>query len=398
MPTLETITLHKFRGLQNLELNDLGKVNLLVGNNNSGKTSILEALSIYANPLNMSEWWLTVSKRKDMYRNFSFVDTIRWIFYQDLNIDSAGEFEIDSGGGEFCITASGKDLCVARFWADYKVTEALRQPSRKVYISEDEDIVEPGFTRGLELSVSLELTNLFPEEEHNSDSIRDFSAIYRETHPSEKLDRIEFYFPDEEPIELGRIEDYKVPVAMVSSVSHRSERSQFQLLSEAQYNNFKSDVIQLLQQIDDNIIDLHILADPNGITPRFNLVVEHKRLGFTPLNMFGDGIQRLFHIALKLPRAKCGLLLIDELESAIHTEALQSSYRWLVKWCADMDIQIFATTHSLEAVDALLSVTEADDQLVLYRLEPGEEKTRVVRHGWERLKILREELGQEVRW
>ena len=92
--------------------------------------------------------------------------------------------------------------------------------------------------------------------------------------------------------------------------------------------------------------------------------------------------------------------MIDELEVTIHTEALINSFKWLVKWCRDMDVQLFATTHSLEAVDALLAVVEAelDSDLVLYRLEPKESQTRVVRHDGLRLRRLREELGQEVRW
>ena len=106
----------------------------------------------------------------------------------------------------------------------------------------------------------------------------------------------------------------------------------------------------------------------------------------------------LLHIALKLASVRGGILLIDELEVTIHTEALQDSFKWLVQWCKQLDVQLFATTHSLEAVDALLDVTESESDLVLHRLEPKETHTRVVRHDWNRLKLLREELGQEVRW
>ncbi len=59
---------------------------------------------------------------------------------------------------------------------------------------------------------------------------------------------------------------------------------------------------------------------------------------------------------------------------------------------------MFATTHSLEAVDAILEVTEPTTDLVFYRLENKETYTKVIRHPGERLKRLREELGQEVRW
>jgi AAA15 family ATPase/GTPase len=94
---------------------------------------------------------------------------------------------------------------------------------------------------------------------------------------------------------------------------------------------------------------------------------------------------------------KGGVLLIDELEATIHTEALQSSFQWLAKWSKEMNVQIFATTHSLEAIDSLLAVNNESLDLVLYRLEPKENLTKVIRHDWSRLKRLRENLGMEVR-
>jgi predicted ATPase len=164
------------------------------------------------------------------------------------------------------------------------------------------------------------------------------------------------------------------------------------------FANFKTDVIDLLRQMDSNISDLEILLPPHSLSSRFNIYIQHEKLGLVPVSTFGDGVRRLLHIALKLASVKGGILFIDELESAIHTEALQSSFNWLVKWCQKMNVQLFATTHSLEAVDALLEVTEPESDLVLYRLEPKENYTRVVRHDWTRLKSLREDLGQEVRW
>jgi len=46
----EKVFIDGFRGLRNLELDGLGPINILVGGNNSGKTSVLEALSIACNP------------------------------------------------------------------------------------------------------------------------------------------------------------------------------------------------------------------------------------------------------------------------------------------------------------------------------------------------------------
>nr|WP_318719575.1 AAA family ATPase [Roseofilum sp. SBFL] len=191
---------------------------------------------------------------------------------------------------------------------------------------------------------------------------------------------------------------FSLPIAIITSESHRSNFGQLRLLSKANFENFKSDVIQLLKIMDEDIEDLEILINPQTVSNQASIYIQHKKLGLTPLNTFGDGVRRLLHIALQLPRAKDGILLIDELESTIHTEALEDAFQWLVDGCKEMNAQLFATTHSLEAIDDLLDATESDIDLVFYRLEQGHNKTKVTRHPRERLKRLRENLGQEVRW
>ena len=86
-------------------------------------------------------------------------------------------------------------------------------------------------------------------------------------------------------------------------------------------------MLSLLQQLDQNqsIVDLEILLSPEITSSRFSIYIQHKKLGLAPLSSFGDGMRRLLHIALKLASVRGGVLLIDELEATIHTEALQSS-------------------------------------------------------------------------
>ncbi len=45
---IRELTLHDFRAFRTLHLSGLGRVNLLVGSNNSGKTSVLEAVHFHA--------------------------------------------------------------------------------------------------------------------------------------------------------------------------------------------------------------------------------------------------------------------------------------------------------------------------------------------------------------
>jgi predicted ATP-dependent endonuclease of OLD family len=83
------IQIFGFRGFQEIKLSDLGQVNLLVGNNNSGKTSILEAIAIFCNPLDPFRW-LEVSKRSFYSGRFLGIrpdlESIKWIFEKKRKI------------------------------------------------------------------------------------------------------------------------------------------------------------------------------------------------------------------------------------------------------------------------------------------------------------------------
>ena len=61
--SLDNVMIDGFRGLKNFRLDGLGLINVLVGPNDSGKTSVLEALSILCNPLEPSEWMWMVRRR-----------------------------------------------------------------------------------------------------------------------------------------------------------------------------------------------------------------------------------------------------------------------------------------------------------------------------------------------
>lgn len=390
MNNLENVTIHQFRGLRDLELKDLGRINLLVGLNNSGKTSVLEALSVYCHPLDIKVWLSTASQREQEMRLYRtrLLDAIRWLFTHN----SASIVEPDK---PIIISSTGL-FSVKKLMASYEEMEEiwLSEGSNIRNLSNEEEIendneqeIENEYTPRVRKGIKLKI-GVFPDDGYQlsllgepSDLITDF-----------------LLWEDERSYRLSGKREPSLKTSVVTPSSHRSEVGQFRLLSEATHQYFKADVVKLLQQMDNNISDIEILLPPESMSSRFNIYIQHKKLGLAPVSTFGDGIRRLLHIALKLASVKGGILLIDELESTIHTEALQSSFQWLVKWCTEMDVQLFATTHSLEAVDALLEVTESDSDLVLYRLKPKEGKTKVVRHDGHRLRRLREELGQEVRW
>jgi len=125
----------------------------------------------------------------------------------------------------------------------------------------------------------------------------------------------------------------------------------------------------------------------------------HATAGFSPISNLGDGTRRVLSIALALQSVKGGVLLIDEVETAIHKDAFSKFFSWLLQAGEFFRVQIFATTHSLEAIDAILSVSlKQPDQLVAFQLPDRDSKTKEVkRFSGDILESLRFDQGIDVR-
>lgn len=376
MKNLENLTIHSFRGLQEINLQSLGQINLFVGVNNSGKTSVLEAISTYCRPLDPLEWLNTAWRREIKSSRKPQLEALKWLFPQNSTVEEfyQGETHI-SGDGKFPVRESK---------AIYREFEGTKPYPDK--IEDDIEYEETEYeqnvntVRGADLELNANYDNL--QSNCSGDLERFESEIFQ-------------IWENERFVNRKKRSDIELPVETVTPFSHRIENLQVRLLSQATLQGFKSEVIQLLQVMDPGIINLDVLS-VRGDTSR--LYINHKQIGISPLSAFGDGVRRLLYIALTLAKVRGGVLLIDELETAIHTLALKPALSWLVQACQQMDVQLFATTHSLETVDELLDASEEIADLVLYRLYPRESRTKLIRNDWKRLKRLREDVGMEVRW
>jgi AAA15 family ATPase/GTPase len=85
----------------------------------------------------------------------------------------------------------------------------------------------------------------------------------------------------------------------------------------------------------------------------------------------GEGINRLFGIALALVNAKGGILLVDEIESGLHFSVQVDLWRLIFKVANRLNVQVFATTHSQDAVEAFQKASPEDqhEEAMLIRLE-----------------------------
>ena len=117
-----------------------------------------------------------------------------------------------------------------------------------------------------------------------------------------------------------------------------------------------------------------------------------------PLTAYGDGMKKAMLLLSAVVRAKDGILLLDEFETAIHTSAMDSVFSWLLKSVIKLNVQVFLTSHSKEAIEKVL---QCDDELKpyinLYTLYNFEEKNYVRRLSCEEAIDAKDNLGLELR-
>jgi hypothetical protein len=388
--SLNNVSIDGFRGLRNLSLDGLGPLNILVGENNSGKTSVLEAVSILCNPCHPYEWLAMVRRRDFGGLDETRVQSLRWCFRQTGQLVDP-DFMFD---GHCEMTCHG------------------RYPLRKLTVVYKDIVGEPSlkevermsrFGRGSRAALEMEEAWRGAEITHYPE----FDAKASESDPVQSgttstIEPIAMQFWEEDRM-AGR--SYRpqpkgnLATETLTPYSYQLNRLQVRshsFASLAASKEGRHNVLELITEFDADILDIEVLS-LRGRDPAIYL--RHKTLGPAPLSIFGDALRRAVLLASTLHVLQGGgVLLIDELETGIHVSALQRVFAWLANAAQHLNVQVIATTHSLEAVDAIAqSMTDRIDDLVTFHLKQTERETSAQRIHGELLLRLRRESGLDVR-
>lgn len=101
---------------------------------------------------------------------------------------------------------------------------------------------------------------------------------------------------------------------------------------------------------------------------------EHINKRSLPLTIISAGAVRYLNILLAIAATKDGIVIIDEIENGIYWKKMPNIWKTLRSLCYNNGVQLFATTHSNECLQALLPAMEKNvEDFSLIRTEVDNE-------------------------
>ena len=323
---LEQLCVRNFRGFEDLGVDRLRRINLVAGRNDTGKSTLLEAIFLLgsaADPRLAVNAYVVRSKGVELAGRESMAETFWKPLFFALN--TAGAIKISGrhsliGDLELTIALDRHVTTeVPRDKAGSALTEARASERLLTFTYTDPEAgTRTGRARETAETVAFDGTD--------NDYIAFAAAMLKSGRGDIKQDAVN----------LGRLRKRKVGDLLLEALQVVDSR---------------------LQAIEDNA---------SSGAPMIWVDVGLPEL--LPLPVMGQGLTHVARLVLDATVVQNGVLLVDEIENGLHHAAMPAVWRAVSKAAERFNVQVFATTHSFECVQAAHAAL-GPDGFRLHRLE-----------------------------
>ncbi|MDR2250847.1 AAA family ATPase [Acinetobacter sp.] len=346
---LSSLQVKNFRSLQNVEIPRLGLINLIVGNNNSGKSSLIESLLIFANnadeeilnTLAFAHGEPTLSDRDEEelstpFQPFESFFSNRMFPKEDGVKIVIGEL---NSSNFLTIEHTFEKEVLIKFEDDEG--NNLRKIKRDIISKLEIDNILEDSDLNLQINSILKIENknfttrisLEPDRRRTSIISRSLDAKLNIPHsyiPTSFLDPDELAL-DWDKLVLTPYQDYIIEALQI--IEPKLENISFIKSVNYRRNRYRNSQRTPIVKLKDH-------SQP------------------FPLSSMGDGILRILQLVLKLHSARGGILLIDEFDNGLHHSVQEKVWQLVFTLAKQLKIQVFATTHSSDCVKAFSKVSK----------------------------------------
>ena len=371
---LDSLSIQGFRGIQKLEIPKLGRVTLITGKNDVGKTTVLEAAQLYGSRGNEEVLYSLLDKHEET-SVFSeddgpvsdFYDFTSLFFGRDISENSSIRIGPRDLSNNDQLEISTKDI--------NDIDDQILEELERAYNTFPHEL-EPAI---LEVSFSESVYRI-PFDRILGTSLPRARNLPRYRRIVDHPDKFDFRILGPSPIDNNLLSIFWDKVETIGI--------------EAE----KRAIYGLNLALADKVDRVTMIGDwrrPRGRRAAAKYSDGRKSAS---LRSFGDGAVRLYGYSLALACRQNGFLLIDEVENGIHHSIFENFWRIVLQMADENNVQVIATTHNFDCVKgfarAVVDFSEIEGALV--RMESFERKNYVISYSESELEAVSNQ-GIEVR-
>ncbi|MCA2682566.1 MAG: AAA family ATPase [Microcystis sp. M038S2] len=343
---LQSLKIEGFRGFQSFEMANLGRINLLVGKNNSGKTSILEAILIYVSKLDIGKIQKIFNHRGE---------------YSHREIDAANLL-----GGKV------QSYDIKNLFYKY-----LLKDNQKIVIYEPDKPAN-------RVILSIQCTSkelLSKVNKNNLQAIGSFCLVVEFEHQ----EKVYSLSPEGEILQINLndkkpSQDFKkLKLFWIAPQSIAVNTNRY-FFSQSLLNSTDNLVIEALKIIEPKIEKIATTEEfqqspfnPEWVGRGGFMVKLAGAEEPVSIGSLGDGIWRMLGLVLAMVNLENGILLVDEIDSGLHFTVMTDMWKVVWEIAKKLNIQVFATTHSRDCWQSLAElITEekiTDNEITIQRID-----------------------------
>ena len=341
---LETLAIRGYRGFESCRLTNLARVNLVVGRNNCGKTTVLEAIELLASGGSPLAFLGPINRRRGAGPHPASSDISHLLFGHTCVPGAGFDLSSDDTGRTFSV----KILPLDEIGGDpQQAWFPNGAQGDQVSPGHPDKVMMPMFGMRIVSRTSADA----PERTIELPIMEDGS------------------FPFGKPTGWLRNRPSDVPVRIYSAESLDP------MSMSAEWNTvltrgIDAEVVSDMRLLEPALESIHFLTNPGaGSGILLGLRGGGRRL---PIDSYGDGMRKLLAMRLSFVGAAGGYLLIDEIGTGFHWTIMEDMWRVVVEVAGRSNVQIFATTHSYDCIRGLGSLLQSrpdlDDEVSIQKI------------------------------
>lgn len=365
---LDSFYISEFKAFKSATLENLRRVNLIVGSNNAGKSCILEAIRLWSS--NGSP-----SVIRDIIRSHDVdISTFRrkrrsrdeFLELDDLFLEDEAEDPVRFLFHGFHYQTD-LDIAISLGPSDIEERLSISLGLYKTTRSED------GVPRRTKVEPAM-----FSDYDGESELVLEIrpGRSRRFLYP---VDTLWLRRGVIRPSSLDELPSRPLTIVGTAGVSSTQVA---QLWDRVSLTPDQDRVLECLRLIEPRIEGLTLVSEREAASSSHRIPVVSLRGegGRFPLKTMGDGVTRLFHIALSMVNARGGLVLLDEFENGLYWEVQDQLWPIIFKFAEEFDVQVFATSHSKDCIGGFLDAVATDRESgALFRVEKTDESVSIDR-------------------